>query len=123
MVTSDDAPYDSESDLSDIREPPAADTSPSTSTTPQQQSEFGHQDLESSASSEAGDHDASDDADFDIEERPAAAPTNNARNYRSTSRDSRRLSKRKLGFEDDEHIMANPELYGLRRSVRVTLSL
>jgi chromodomain-helicase-DNA-binding protein 1 len=116
-ITNDDAPYDSESDLSEIREPPAVETSPSTSSSPQQQSEFGHQDLESSDSSGPENNDGSDDADFDMEESPAAAPTHTARIDRSTSHDSRRPTKRKLGFEDDEHILANPELYGLRRSV------
>lgn len=118
----DDAPYDSESDLSEIREPPAVDTSPSTSSSPQQQSEFGHQDLESSDSSGQDNNDRSDDADFDIDENPAAAPHHSARINRSTSHDSRRPTKRKLGFEDGEYILANPELYGLRRSVRVVLS-
>jgi chromodomain-helicase-DNA-binding protein 1 len=121
-VTNEDAPYDSESDLSEIREPPAVDTSPSGSSSPQQQSEFGHQDLESSDSSGPENNDGSDDADFDMEESPAAAPDHSARVDRSTSHDSRRPTKRKLGFEDDEYIMANPELYGLRRSVCVISS-
>lgn len=121
-VTNDDAPYDSESDLSEIREPPAVDSSPSASSSPQQQSEFGHQDLESSDSSGPENNDGSDDADFDIEESPAAAPNHNSRADRSTSHDSRRPTKRKLGFEDDEYILANPELYGLRRSVCVVIS-
>jgi chromodomain-helicase-DNA-binding protein 1 len=121
-MTNDDAPYDSESDLSEIREPPAVETSPSTSSSPQQQSEFGHQDLESSDSSGAENNDGSDDADFDMEESPVAAPAHTARIDRSTSHDSRRPTKRKLGFEDDEHILANPELYGLRRSVCVAPS-
>jgi len=121
-MRNDDAPYDSESDLSEIREPPAVETSPSTSSSPQQQSEFGHQDLESSDSSGSENNDGSDDADFDMEESPAAAPTHTARIDRSTSHDSRRPTKRKLGFEDDEHILANPELYGLRRSVCMALS-
>jgi chromodomain-helicase-DNA-binding protein 1 len=116
-MSNDDAPYDSESDLSEIREPPVVETSPSTSSSPRQQSEFGHQDLESSDSSGPENNDGSDDADFDIDDSPAAAPAQNDRIDRSTSHDSRRPTKRKLGFEDDEHILANPELYGLRRSV------
>lgn len=116
-ITNDDAPYDSESDLSEIRDPPAVDTSLSTSSSPAQQSEFGHQDLHSSESSGPENEDASDDADFDLDDSPAAVRASTGRNDRSTSHDSRRPSKRKLGFEDDEHILANPALYGLRRSV------
>jgi chromodomain-helicase-DNA-binding protein 1 len=116
-ITNDDAPYDSESDLSEIRDPPAVDTSLSTSSTPQQQSEFGNQDIESSDSSGPENQDASDDGDFDMEDSPAAAPTSTHRIDRSPSHDSRRPLKRKMGIEDDEHILANPELYGLRRSV------
>jgi chromodomain-helicase-DNA-binding protein 1 len=117
LVASEDAPYESESDLSEIREPPAAaPTSLSTSSTPQQP-EFGHQDLESSQSSDAENQNASDDADFDMEDSPVPSPSHNSRHERSSSPDSRRPSKRKLGVEDDEHIKANPELYGLRRSV------
>jgi chromodomain-helicase-DNA-binding protein 1 len=118
MANNDDAPYDSESDLSDIHDPPAADASPSTSSTPPQQSEFGNQELESSDSSEPENQDGSEDADYEMEDSPATAPTNSRWIERSTSHDSRRPAKRKLGVEDDEHIMANPELYGLRRSVR-----
>jgi chromodomain-helicase-DNA-binding protein 1 len=116
-IRNEDAPYDSESDLSEIRDPPAVDTSPSTSSSPAQQSEFGHQDLQSSESSGPENDDASDDADFDLDDSPAAVPANVSRNDRSASHDSRRPSKRKLGIEDDEHILANPALYGLRRSV------
>ena len=41
---------------------------------------------------------------------------------RSASHDSRRASKRKITLEDDEYIANNPELYGLRRSVRIPSS-
>ena len=118
IANNDDAPYDSESDLSEIHDPPPVDASPSVSSTPQQQSEFGNQELESSDSSEPENQDGSDDADYEMEDSPAAAPSRSRRIDRSTSHDSRRPPKRKLGVEDDEHIMANPELYGLRRSVR-----
>jgi chromodomain-helicase-DNA-binding protein 1 len=116
-ITNDDAPYDSESDLSEIREPPVVDTSSSTSNSPREQSEFGHQDLESSESDGPDNDNGSDDADFDLEDSPAPAPTSSGRNDRSASHDSRRPTKRKLGLGDDEYILANPELYGLRRSV------
>lgn len=115
VLTNDDAPYDSESDLSEVAIPIVDEQSPATSTN--HQSEFGGQDTEVSESSDDEALDESDDADFDMEESPAPAVTNGARNDRSTSTESRRPAKRKLGLED-EHILANPELYGLRRSVR-----
>lgn len=117
VMTNDDAPYESDSDLSDIQAP-AVGPSPSSTTSERRQSEeFGNQDISSSESSEPENQDGSDDGDFDMEESPAAAQHTSARHDRSTSPDSRRPTKRKMGFEDDEHIMANPELYGLRRSV------
>lgn len=82
-----------------------------------QQSEFDGQDTEASESSDAGDQGESDDADFKRNGSPPVAA--NSGHERSTSSESRRPPKRKLGVEDDAHIMANPELYGLRRSVRV----
>jgi hypothetical protein len=115
-LTNDDAPYDSESDLSEVAIPIIDEPSPATSTN--HQPEFGAQDTEDSESSAAEAPDESDDADFDVEESPAAAITNSERLARSTSMESRRPAKRKLGIEEDEHILANPELYGLRRSVR-----
>lgn len=114
-----DASYDSGSDLSDIRDPPAAPTSPSTSTSPEQPSEFGQQDLHSSDASDAEMNEASDDADFDMEDASLATTGSSRRQDRSASHDSRKAHKRKLGIEDDEHILANPALYGLRRSVSV----
>ena len=116
VLTNDDAPYDSESDLSDVAIHIVDEPSPATSTN--HQSEFGGQETEASESSDGEVRDESDDADFDMEESPAPAVTNGARNDRSTSAESHRPAKRKLGLED-EHILANPELYGLRRSVRI----
>jgi chromodomain-helicase-DNA-binding protein 1 len=110
------AQYDSESDLSDVAAPPAAEASLSTPPSANQQSDFGHQDAESTRSS-SPEADPSDDGDFDMDEEVSAGPATNAKD-RSTSIESRRPPKRKLGAEEDEHILANPELYGLRRSVR-----
>jgi chromodomain-helicase-DNA-binding protein 1 len=113
--TNDDAPHDSESDLSEVAIPAIDDPSPATSTN--HQSVFGAQDTEDSESSSAEAQHDSDDADFDIEESPAPV-ANGGHHDRSTSIESRRPAKRKLGVKEDEHILANPELYGLRRSVR-----
>jgi hypothetical protein len=113
-LTNDDAQYDSESDsiLSEVANPIVDEPSPAPSRN--HQSEFGAQDSESSA---AEVQDESDDADFDMEDTPAPTAPHLARQDRSTSAESRRPAKRKLDLED-EHILANPELYGLRRSVR-----
>ena len=119
LLTNDDAPYDSESDLSEVAVPNVDDAaSPATSTN--HQSEFGAHDTDASESSAAEAQDASDDGDFDMEDSPRAVTTNSARADRSTSAESRRPAKRKVGVEEDEHIKANPELYGLRRSVMCT---
>lgn len=115
-LTNDDAPYDSESDLSEVANPIIDEPSPATSTN--HQSEFGAQDTDDSESSAAEAQEESDDADFDMEESSAPAGTSASRLDRSASTESRRPSKRKPGTEEDEHILANPELYGLRRSVR-----
>lgn len=121
VAMNEDAPYESDSDLSEARDPPpAADTSLSTDSTPQHQSEFGNQDIEFSDPSEAEDGDASEDGDFDVDDSPAIAPSHNYQADRSSSHDSRRPPKRKQAIEDDEFIKANPELYGLRRSVLPT---
>lgn len=114
--TNDDAPHDSESDLSEVAIPIIEAPSPATSAN--HQPEFGAQDTEESESSAADAQGESDDADFDMEESPAAPAPNGERHDRSSSVESRRPAKRKLGVKEDEYILANPELYGLRRSVR-----
>jgi len=116
IFTNDDAPYDSESDLSEVAIPLVDEPSPASSNN--HPSEFGAQDTEASDSSAAEARDESEDAEFDMEDSPAPAPTNGGRHDRSTSTESRHPAKRKLGVREDEHILANPELYGLRRSVR-----
>jgi len=113
-ITNEDAPYDSESDLSEVAIPIVDEPSPAPSNP---QSEFGEQAQVHTESSGAEAQDASDDADFDMEDSPAPVASGGRRDDRSTSTESRRPPKRKLGVEDDEHILANPELYGLRRSV------
>ena len=111
-LTNDDAPYDSESDLSEVVNPVVDAPSPATSEN--HQSEFGHSDPESSAAELQED----EDADFDMEESPAHVASE--REERSTSTESRRPAKRKQATED-QHMLANPELYGLRRSVGLQL--
>jgi chromodomain-helicase-DNA-binding protein 1 len=71
-----------------------------------------------------GEEDAvgSDDGDFEMESQPLENSA--SRDNRSSSEESRRPAKRKaVGIEDDEDIMNNPELYGIRRSVRRVISI
>lgn len=61
-----------------------------------------------------------EDADFDGD-TPLHDESDGMRHDRSSSEDSSRPPKRKANDVDDEEYMKqNPELYGLRRSVRVT---
>lgn len=122
-VANDAASDDSGSDLSELREAPAAEASPSPSSTPHHQSDFANEDTEPSDESEDDNDKGSDNDEFDAEENMRAVAHHHPRIDRSSSHDSRRPTKRKLGIEDDEHIKANPELYGLRRSVCINAEL
>ncbi|KAI0126013.1 SNF2 super family protein [Xylariales sp. AK1849] len=115
--TADDA--HSESDLSEVNDTVVI-AQPITST-----SAFGHGspddenvDMRSAESSEDGNGNASDDADFDMDDSPAPSQSDGAQDERSTSDDSQRAAKRKVGNDEEGFINANPELYGLRRSSR-----
>jgi chromodomain-helicase-DNA-binding protein 1 len=68
-------------------------------------------------SSDDEDADGEADGDYDSES-PAPAEVDGRHSRSSSSDDSSRPPKRKASVEDDEHITQNPELYGLRRSVR-----
>jgi len=100
--------------LTEVANPIVDEPSPAPSRN--HQSEFGAQDTDASESSAAEVQDESEDAEFDMEDSPAPTAPDRGRQDRSTSTESRRPAKRKLDLED-EHIQANPELYGLRRSV------
>ncbi|RYO79911.1 hypothetical protein DL766_003838 [Monosporascus sp. MC13-8B] len=109
----------SESDLSEVN----GNTAPQPSDSPSsngRESPQQHMDPESDQSSDNDDNNASDDADFDMEESPAPSQSDTPQDQRSTSNDSRRIPKRKAATEEDEYIRENPELYGLRRSSRPT---
>ena len=109
-----DAPYDSESDLSEVAVPIVDEHSPATPTN--HQAELGVRDAYASEPSDADAQGESDDADFDMEDSPVAVVTNGGREERSASTDSRRPAKRKVPIVD-QHMLANPELFLLRRSV------
>jgi chromodomain-helicase-DNA-binding protein 1 len=80
-----------------------------------------------SESDASADDNASDDGDFDMQqsspsqhedqEELEALDDGIPTITRASSSDSSRPAKRKAKIEEDEYIMANPELYGLRRSV------
>lgn len=52
---------------------------------------------------------------------PASLQSTGGSDDRSASCGSRRSSKRKATVEDDDYIANNPELYGLRRSVCISI--
>src|SRR5947207_11355108 len=119
VMTMDKTGSDSDSDLSDINEPAgnANPLSPRSNSGLDHRSESYKRDDSSAASSDDDQQAGSDDAEYDLE-TPPAVDADISRHERSSSPESRRPAKRKAGgLEDDEHILNNPELYGLRRSV------
>lgn len=105
----------SESDLSDPADAPIAPTSFSQDNN-QDADRTKREETINTDSSHENDAIGSDDGDFDIETPPPAKP-DIASNELSSSEESHKYGKRKTGVEQDEHMMNNPELYGLRRSV------
>ena len=114
-----DEPSDSE--LSDVNEPLPDEPSPSLPSSPAESSHGVEYRASSPESSVPSDQNASDDEEYNVLRSPASV-SSNAQTCRSSSSravssdtSSRRAQKRK--FEEDEYMQANPELYGLRRSV------
>lgn len=71
-----------------------------------------------SESEQSSADDASHDADFEMHQDPPSPQDHDDEpRPRASSSDSNQASKRKASFEEEEYIRANPELYGLRRSV------
>ena len=106
----------SESDLSDAIDPPNS-TIPSLHPNAQGTYDNEFNSIQDSISSHDEDAIGSDDADYEMES-PPPPQVQITRDDRSSSQGSPRPSKRKSGIEEDEYIMNNPELYGIRRSVR-----
>ena len=68
--------------------------------------------------SESSDNDAAHDDDFDMADSPASAQSSEG--ARGASIESRPAVKRKAAqVVEEDYMRENPELYGLRRSVRV----
>ena len=106
---------DSESDLSEAADPP----NDTLSSSPSNDLENGAQgQYDSTDPGVSYDEDAigSDDAAYDIELLPPAQIQPSAVE-RSSSQASSTLGKRKASMDDEEFMLNNPELYGLRRSV------
>lgn len=119
VMNADDVAH-SESELSDPKDHPVEVTSAQDVTPADNYDDDNDVDMDetdTSESSQEEDADGSEDGDYDIE-TPPPAQSDAGRPSSSGSEESRRPSKRKASVEDDEYIMKDPELYGLRRSVR-----
>lgn len=112
---------DSESDLSEAVDVPNTSTL-SSNPEAQEVDEKSRSERMNTESSHDADAIGSDDADYDMETPAPPYPTI-IRDDASSSEDSRKFAKRKIGVEHDDHMMNNPELYGLRRSVSLRLAL
>ncbi|KAH7388799.1 chromodomain helicase-like protein [Pyrenochaeta sp. MPI-SDFR-AT-0127] len=116
-VTSANSPSEhSDSDLSDAKEPVAADQA-SDADAPGEEYDEDEEIAVASDSSEDVDAEGEPDGDYDSDSPPSEqAESDRARS--SISQESTRPPKRKASDERDDYITQNPELYGLRRSGR-----
>lgn len=108
----------SESDLSDVHNGPSVDRSPSPSGDADGGLNGIHDGPDMAESDEPTPDNASEDADFDMQDSPPSHHEEDVVRDRASSVDSNRALKRKAAPVEDDFIRANPELYGLRRSVR-----
>ncbi|MCJ1312883.1 hypothetical protein MMC25_006559 [Agyrium rufum] len=106
----------SDSELSDVPDiPRPASIPPAEDADMRQEAEY---DSEGNVpSSEDEDAVGSDDADYEMDDAPTVH-VEAERDDDSSSAGSPRPAKRKLVVEEDDYIMNNPELYGIRRSAR-----
>lgn len=83
--------------------------------------ESGNEDVQDMATSPSdGEEDAagSEDADYAAPESPPSPQSNESRRNSTSSESSSQSRKRKVDVDDEQYMQKNPELYGLRRSVR-----
>lgn len=106
-----------DNDSPEADEHPLNHTSPSPSNDANDTSNIVNDDVRMSESEQSSEDNASDDADFDMDES-VPSQIEDVVEERASSTDSNRASKRKAPVAEDEYMKANPELYGLRRSVR-----
>ncbi len=108
----------SDSDLSDVQAADIDEPSDESIDHPESPNDVKVDD-DSGEPSDPSDNDVSDDADFDMADSLASGQSDHDGDQRSSSNDSQRTPKRKAGPAlDDDFIRNDPELYGLRRSVR-----
>ena len=110
---------DSESALSEALDDPAVLAPPEVAESLQTAETSAAAELDDMSSQ---DEDAlgSDDPDYNME-TPPPRKAESSRDARSTSQDSPRQRKRKAGAEQEDYMLNDPELYGLRRSVSLGL--
>lgn len=113
----------SDTHLSDAHDSPMTHSSPADSDAPARESpDDADQDqgyLDSDDSSVAN---GSEDAGSVVQESEPSQQDDDGEQEPETSPDSSRASKRKAAVSEDHFIKANPELYGLRRSVCCAVS-
>jgi chromodomain-helicase-DNA-binding protein 1 len=115
MTTTDSPSQDSDSALSDANEPAAVDQA-SDGDAPGEEYDEDEEMAVASDSSEDVDAEGEPDGDYDSESPPSEQAESDR--ARSSSPESPRPLKRKASDEAEDYIEQNPQLYGLRRSVR-----
>lgn len=109
-----------DSDLSDVQ---AAEAEPSSDTPEAEEVTVKNLELQVGEPSDSSEEDASADADFDMDDSPQSPQSDQEDDQPSESSSSRHPQKRKAPTAAEEDFMRdNPELYGLRRSVRAICS-
>jgi chromodomain-helicase-DNA-binding protein 1 len=115
MATADSSSQHSDNDQSDTQEAAAVDQA-SDVDAPGEEYDEDDEVAAASDSSEDVDAEGEPDGDYDSESPPSEQAESDR--ARSSSVESRRPPKRKASSEKEDYIEQNPELYGLRRSVR-----
>ena len=108
----------SDSDLSDVVEDPASPL-PSPDAQTLETGQANENQIFDDESTPDEDALGSDDPDYDAETPPPQQPESYGTDH-SSSDTSSKQKKRKLPMDENEHMQNDPELYGLRRSVRIT---
>ena len=112
-----------DSDLSDVQAPDVE--APSPNTPEAEEVTVANPAFAVQEASDSSAEDASADADFDMEDSPQSPQSEQDEDDEpsSPSNDSHQPSKRKApAAAEEDYMRENPELYGLRRSVRILLS-
>jgi len=120
MTTADSSSQHSDNDQSETQEAAAVDPA-SDVDAPGEEYDEDDEVAAASDSSEDVDAEGEPDGDYDSESPPSEQAESDR--ARSSSEESRRPPKRKASDEKEDYIEQNPELYGLRRSVRGISSL